>query len=126
MGLRPAINSTDDPPAPSMTLEQREYIQALRRRIEVQEDQLRTLSEELLRYREQARETGFLMQALREQLHYERQQADRLALDLAVLEGRAGPGWQAGGGQRLTPVAKAAPWAVRQEGGQAGQGEVQP
>jgi len=124
MGLRPAINSTDDPPAPSMTLEQREYIQALRRRIEVQEDQLRTLSEELLRYREQARETGFLMQALREQLHYERQQADRLAIDLAILEGRAGPGWQAGGGgggQRLTPVAKAAPWATGDKGQERGQ-----
>jgi hypothetical protein len=45
--LRPAINSTEDPPQPVEDLAMREYIFALRRRIEVQDCLVEALSEEI-------------------------------------------------------------------------------
>ena len=45
--LVPAINSTDDPPIPIHDLQLREYIFALRRRIEVQNVLLESLAEEV-------------------------------------------------------------------------------
>jgi len=51
--LRPAIFSTEDPPVPVESLELREYIQALRRRIEVQNDLAVALAKELKEYREE-------------------------------------------------------------------------
>jgi hypothetical protein len=45
--LRPAINSTEDPPQPVEDLAMREYIFALRRRIEVQNVLLESLAEEV-------------------------------------------------------------------------------
>ena len=45
--LRPAINSTEDPPQPVEDLAMREYIFALRRRIEVQDCLVEALSEEV-------------------------------------------------------------------------------
>jgi len=45
--LVPAINSTDDPPIPIHDLQLREYVFALRRRIEVQNILLESLAEEV-------------------------------------------------------------------------------
>ncbi len=45
--LVPAINSTDDPPIPIHDLQLREYVFELRRRIEVQNVLLETLSEQV-------------------------------------------------------------------------------
>jgi hypothetical protein len=45
--LRPAINSTEDPPQPVEDLAMREYIFALRRRIEVQDCLVEALTEEI-------------------------------------------------------------------------------
>ena len=45
--LRPAINSTDDPPVPITDDLLREYVYALRRRIEVGNDLLEALTSDL-------------------------------------------------------------------------------
>jgi len=45
--MRPAINSTDDPPIPIHDLQLREYVFELRRRIEVQNVLLETLAEQV-------------------------------------------------------------------------------
>jgi hypothetical protein len=45
--LRPATFSTEEPPVPVESLELREYIQALRRRIEVQNDLAESLAKEV-------------------------------------------------------------------------------
>jgi hypothetical protein len=49
--LRPAINSTDDPPVPIEDLLLREYVYALRRRIEVAQDLMDSLTEDVRRLR---------------------------------------------------------------------------
>ena len=45
--LRPAINSTDDPPVPITDVLLREYVYAMRRRIEVGNDLLEALTSDL-------------------------------------------------------------------------------
>ena len=45
--LVPAINSTDDPPIPIHDLQLREYVFELRRRIEIQNVLLETLTEQI-------------------------------------------------------------------------------
>ena len=45
--MRPAINTTDDPPIPIHDLQLREYVFELRRRIEVQNVLLETLAEQV-------------------------------------------------------------------------------
>ena len=47
--LRPAINSTDDPPVPITDVLLREYVYALRRRIEVGNDLLEALTRDLMK-----------------------------------------------------------------------------
>jgi len=49
--LRPAINSTDDPPVPIHDVLLREYIYGLRRRIEVSHDLAESLVEDIQRLR---------------------------------------------------------------------------
>ncbi len=49
--LRPAINSTDDPPIPIHDIQLREYVYALRRRIEVGQDLMESLVEDVRRLR---------------------------------------------------------------------------
>lgn len=44
MAIRPAIPSTDSPPAPIQDLELAEYVNALRRRVEVDLDQITALA----------------------------------------------------------------------------------
>jgi hypothetical protein len=69
--LRPATFSTEDPPVPVESLELHEYIQALRRRIEVQNDLAVALTKELVKYREEV---------------------DKLSLDLAIKKQEVAPG----------------------------------
>jgi len=71
--LRPATFSTQEPPVPVESLELREYIQELRRRIEVQNDLAEALAKELRKYKEEV---------------------DKLSLDLGIKDGQGGPAWQ--------------------------------
>ena len=78
--MRPAIFSTENPPHPIDDLDTVEYINALRRRIEVQID---------------------LMESLAAQVHQLKikndslvNEVEKLALDLGIKQGSAGPGWE--------------------------------
>jgi hypothetical protein len=51
--MRPAINSTDDPPIPIHDLQLREYVFALRRRIEVGNDLMAALSDDIRRLKQE-------------------------------------------------------------------------
>jgi hypothetical protein len=78
--MRPAEFSTEEPPRPIDCLETREYIAALRRRIEVQTDSMEYLANQVHHLRVQRRQLE--------------DEVERLALDLGIKEGRTGPGWQ--------------------------------
>lgn len=71
--MRPAIFSTENPPQPITCVETLEYVAGLRRRIEVQNDQ---------------------MEHLASQVHALNEEVDKLSLDLGVKQGETGPGWQ--------------------------------
>ena len=51
--IRPAINSTDDPPVPIQDLLLREYVYGLRRRIEVSQDLAESLVEDIRRLKQE-------------------------------------------------------------------------
>ena len=51
--MRPAINSTDDPPVPIQDLLLREYVYGLRRRIEVSHDLAESLVEDIRRLKQE-------------------------------------------------------------------------
>jgi len=51
--MRPAINSTDDPPVPIQDLLLREYVYGLRRRIEVSQTLAESLVEDLRRLKQE-------------------------------------------------------------------------
>ena len=51
--MRPAINSTDDPPIPIHDIQLREYVYALRRRIEVGQDLLESLTDDIRRLKQE-------------------------------------------------------------------------
>lgn len=74
MTLRPAINSTEDPPVPIEDLHLREYVFALRRRIEVGQDLMEALVHDVNRLRQE-----------KEALEV---QVDRLLVDLHWLESK--------------------------------------
>lgn len=69
--MRPAHHSTDEPPCQIENLELREYVNALRRRIEVQNDLMAALAKEVEKYKTEV---------------------EKLSLDLGIREGDA-PGW---------------------------------
>ena len=71
--MRPATFSTENPPQPITCVETLEYVNGLRRRIEVQNDQMEALFKEVAHYRDEV---------------------EKLALDLGVKQGETGPGWQ--------------------------------
>ena len=78
--MRPAIFSTENPPVVITCVETLEYIAGLRRRIEVQNDQMEFLvakSEELLR-----------------KAQHLTNEVEKLSLDLGIQQGETGPGWQ--------------------------------
>lgn len=70
--MRPAIFSTENPPRPIDCVETLEYVQSLRRRIEVQNDLLEVLAKEVLHHKNEV---------------------EKLALDLGIKDGGPGVGW---------------------------------
>lgn len=70
--MRPATYSTDEPPVPISCIETMEYIKGLRRRIEVQNDQMEALAEEVKKHKTEV---------------------EKLALDLGIKDGGPGMGW---------------------------------
>jgi len=78
--MRPAIFSTENPPYPIDNPETLEYVNALRRRIEVQIDQMEHLAEQVHK--------------LLLKNKYLTDEIEKLALDLGIKQGNAGPGWE--------------------------------
>ena len=78
--MRQAIFSTENPPRPIDDPETLEYINALRRRIEVQNDQMEHLAEQV--------------QQLSLKNNHLTDEIEKLALDLGIKQGNAGPGWE--------------------------------
>jgi hypothetical protein len=78
--MRPAIFSTENPPHPIDNPETLEYINALRRRIEVQIDQMEHLAAQV---HQSKIKNDFLIN-----------EVEKLALDLGIKQGSAGPGWE--------------------------------
>ena len=78
--MRPAIFSTDNPPQPIPCVETLEYINGLRRRIEVQNDQMEQLAAQ--------------SQELLGKVQHLTGEIEKLSLDLGIQQGDAGPGWQ--------------------------------
>lgn len=70
--MRPAIFSTDNPPLPITCMETFEYVQELRRRIEVQND---------------------LLEALAKEVKHHKNEVEKLSLDLGIKDGGPGVGW---------------------------------
>ena len=77
--MRPAEFSTPNPPTPVENQELAGYIFDLRRRIEVQNDQMEALANQAL--------------TLLNKVKHLQEEIDRLSLDLGVKNGEAGPGW---------------------------------
>ena len=71
--MRPATFSTENPPQPITCVETLEYVNGLRRRIEIQNDQME---------HRVAKNTHLV------------NEIEKLALDLGVKKGETGPGWQ--------------------------------
>ena len=71
--MRPAIFSTENPPVVITCVETLEYINGLRRRIEIQNDQMEHLV---------AKNTHLV------------NEIEKLSLDLGIERGDGGPGWQ--------------------------------
>ena len=69
--MRAAIFSTENPPRPITCVETLEYVAGLRRRIEVQNDQ---------------------MEHLASQVHMLNEEVDKLSLDLGIKQGNSPPG----------------------------------
>jgi peptidoglycan hydrolase CwlO-like protein len=77
--MRPATFSTDNPPVQIENLELAEYVNALRRRIEVQNDQVDALAAQVHKLqKENARLNN---------------EVEKLALDLGIMDGGPGVGW---------------------------------
>ena len=77
--MRIATFSTDNPPQPLTCLETAEYIQSLRRRIEVQNDLMEHLAVQV-------------QQLTRKNKRLE-EEVEKLALDLGIMDGGPGVGW---------------------------------
>jgi hypothetical protein len=77
--MRPAIFSTENPPRPIDCAETKEYIQGLRRRIEVQNDLMEHLAVQV-------------QQLTRKNKRLE-EEVEKLALDLGIMDGGPGVGW---------------------------------
>ena len=80
--MRPATFSTENPPQPITCVETLEYIAGLRRRIEIQNDQMEQLVHQVFTLR--AKNTHLV------------NEIEKLSLDLGIQQGDGGPGWQKG------------------------------
>ena len=78
--MRPATFSTENPPQPITCVETLEYIAGLRRRIEIQNDQMEQLVHQVFTLR--AKNTHLV------------NEIEKLSLDLGIQQGDGGPGWQ--------------------------------
>lgn len=78
--MRPAEYSTENPPYPIDDLETREYIHGLRRRIEVQNDQMEHLAGQV--------------HVLLGKVKHLQDEIDKLSLDLGIKNEEVPPGWQ--------------------------------
>ena len=78
--MRPAIFSTENPPQPITCVETLEYVNGLRRRIEVQNDQMEQL----------AAQSHMLLG----KVQHLTGEVEKLSLDLGIQQGDAGPEWQ--------------------------------
>ena len=78
--MRPATFSTENPPQPITCVETLEYINGLRRRIEIQNDQMEQLADQV--------------QQSKVKNDYLINEVEKLSLDLGVKQGDGGPGWQ--------------------------------
>jgi hypothetical protein len=78
--MRPATFSTENPPQPITCVETLEYINGLRRRIEIQNYQMEQLADHV--------------QHSKMKNDYLINEVEKLSLDLGVKQGDAGPGWQ--------------------------------
>ena len=77
--MRPAIFSTENPPQPITCVETLVYVNSLRRRIEVQNDQMDALAAQVHKLqKENARLDN---------------EVEKLALDLGIMDGGPGVGW---------------------------------
>ena len=77
--MRPAIFSTENPPRTIDCAETKEYIQGLRRRIEVQNDLMEHLAVQV--------------QQLTKKNNHLEGEVEKLALDLKIVDGGPGVGW---------------------------------
>jgi hypothetical protein len=77
--MRPAIFSTENPPQPITCVETLEYVNGLRRRIEVQNDQMEALASQAHKLLGKTKRLE--------------QEVDKLALDLGIMDGGPGVGW---------------------------------
>ena len=68
--LRPAIHSTDDPPVPIEDLLLREYVFALRRRIEVMQDLMDALTDDVRKARKERDTIATELERLTVDLHW--------------------------------------------------------
>lgn len=78
--MRPAEFSTENPPRPIDCLETKEYIAGLRRRIEVQNDQMEHLASQV--------------HVLLGKVKHLNDEVEKLSLDLGVKNEEVPPGWQ--------------------------------
>jgi hypothetical protein len=78
--MRPAIFSTENPPQPITCVETLEYVNGLRRRIEVQNDQMEQL----------AAQSHMLLG----KVQHLTGEVEKLSLDLGIKNQETGPGWQ--------------------------------
>ena len=78
--MRPATFSTENPPVPVTCVETFEYIASLRRRIEVQNDQMEQL----------AAQSHMLLG----KVQHLTGEIEKLSLDLGIKNQETGPGWQ--------------------------------
>jgi predicted RNase H-like nuclease (RuvC/YqgF family) len=77
--MRPATFSTENPPRPIDCVETKEYINGLRRRIEVQNDGMEHLATQVNQ-----------LQRKNKQLQAE---IEKICLDLGIMDGGPGVGW---------------------------------
>ena len=77
--MRPAIFSTENPPQPITCVETLEYVNSLRRRIEVQNDQMDALATQA--------------QTLLKKVQHLTGEVEKLSLDLGIKNEEVPPGW---------------------------------
>jgi hypothetical protein len=77
--MRPAEYSTENPPRPIDCVETKEYISGLRRRIEVQNDQMEHLASQV--------------HQLLGKLAHLNNEIEKFSLDLGIRQGNVPPGW---------------------------------